>query len=170
MTRQFAAPIRWVAYAAAFLLGSHVFVTYFYSVDLCSGPSMLPTINFEGNWVCISKYYRRGRGIRIGDLVSFKIPVKDAYAIKRVVGLPGDFVLMNTPGKSDAMIQVPEGHCWVAGDNVAFSNDSRHYGPLPMALIHGKAILKFDFDRYIPSGFTKLDRGLKTASIEEYVD
>ncbi|KAM3416470.1 hypothetical protein BST61_g8065 [Cercospora zeina] len=131
---------------------------------------MLPTINFERNWVCISKYYRRGRGIRIGDLVSFAIPVKDAYAIKRVVGLPGDFVLMNTPGKSDVMIQVPEGHCWVAGDNVAYSSDSRHYGPVPMALINGKVILKFDMNRYIPTGFKKLDRGLKPALNEDDVD
>lgn len=43
----------------------------------------------------------------MGDLVSFKHPVNlGEYAVKRVVGMQGDFVLMNTPNKSEAMIQV----------------------------------------------------------------
>lgn len=68
---------------------------------------MMPTIFSFGEWVWISKYYRRGRDVEVGDLVSFKSPIRDGeHAIKRVIGLPGDFVLMNTPGKSDAMIQV----------------------------------------------------------------
>ena len=36
--------------------------------------------------------------------------------------------------------QVPEGHFWVIGDNVEASRDSRFYGPLPLALIKGKAV------------------------------
>lgn len=96
-----------MVYATATFLGIHVFYSYFYSFDICSGVSMLPTIFSFGEWVCISKYYRRGRGMVVGDLVSFKSPIKDGeQAIKRIIGLPGDFVLMNTPGKSDAMIQV----------------------------------------------------------------
>jgi inner membrane protease subunit 1 len=38
--------------------------------------------------------------------------------------------------------QVPKGHCWVVGDNMPYSRDSRHFGPLPMALIKGKVIAK----------------------------
>lgn len=38
--------------------------------------------------------------------------------------------------------QVPKGHCWVVGDNVVASRDSRLFGPLPMALITGKIIYK----------------------------
>jgi inner membrane protease subunit 1 len=38
--------------------------------------------------------------------------------------------------------QVPEGHCWVIGDNMAASRDSRHFGPMPMALIQGKAFAR----------------------------
>ena len=33
---------------------------------------------------------------------------------------------------------MPEGHCWLLGDNEDASRDSRTYGPLPMALIKGK--------------------------------
>lgn len=37
---------------------------------------------------------------------------------------------------------MPEGHCWVLGDNLPVSRDSRVYGPLPMGLIKGKVVAK----------------------------
>lgn len=68
---------------------------------------MLPTIQSFGDYVLISKYYRRGRGVQVGDIVSFRHPVREGeFAMKRVIGMQGDFVLMNTPDRSDAMIQV----------------------------------------------------------------
>jgi hypothetical protein len=42
------------------------------------------------------------------------------------------------------MVQVPEGHVWVAGDSLAYSRDSRFYGPVPMALVTGKALFNGD--------------------------
>ena len=54
---------------------------------------MLPTLSVDGDGVVISRYYRRGRGIQVGDAVAFKHPVvPETGAIKRVVGMPGDFV------------------------------------------------------------------------------
>ena len=38
--------------------------------------------------------------------------------------------------------QVPEGHCWLLGDNLHDSRDSRTYGPLPLALITGKGVAR----------------------------
>lgn len=68
---------------------------------------MMPTVNSFGEYFIISKYYRRGRDVKVGDLVSFRHPVLTREeAVKRVIGMEGDFVLMNTPEKSDAMIQV----------------------------------------------------------------
>lgn len=70
---------------------------------------MLPGWSVWGEGAVISHWYRRGKDIQIGDLVRFKIPINDEVAIKRVLGLPGDYVLMNTPESgSDAMIQVGE--------------------------------------------------------------
>lgn len=37
---------------------------------------------------------------------------------------------------------MPEGHCWVVGDNLPSSLDSRDHGPIPLALIRGKAVLR----------------------------
>ncbi len=39
-------------------------------------------------------------------------------------------------------LQVPAGHVWLQGDNTLNSTDSRHYGPVPYALLYGKAFLK----------------------------
>lgn len=39
-------------------------------------------------------------------------------------------------------MKVPQGHCWVVGDNLAASRDSRIFGPIPLALISGKVIAK----------------------------
>lgn len=68
---------------------------------------MMPTFASAGEWIILDKYYRRGRNVQVGDVVSFKSPIMEGEAnIKRVIGMAGDFVLMNTPGRSDAMIQV----------------------------------------------------------------
>ena len=54
---------------------------------------MLPTISARGDGVLISKSHRRGRGVKVGDLVDFEHPlVPGVRAIKRVLGMPGDFV------------------------------------------------------------------------------
>lgn len=74
-----------------------------------------------------------------------------------MIGMPGDFVSVITPGRGDSdlhsnpedgdwanvreeVIQVPPGHCWVAGDNLEWSRDSRHFGPLPLALVRAKVL------------------------------
>ena len=35
---------------------------------------------------------------------------------------------------------MPEGHIWITGDNLLHSVDSRHYGPVPLALVRGRAL------------------------------
>jgi mitochondrial inner membrane protease subunit 1 len=78
--------------------------------------------------------------------------------IKRVLGMPGDFVLAGTPSRDeheeedddpenskareDMMIRVPDGHCWVIGDNLPGSNDSRLHGPIPLGLVNGKVVAR----------------------------
>lgn len=35
-------------------------------------------------------------------------------------------------------VQVPEGHVYLAGDNLPWSRDSRNFGPVPLGLVNGK--------------------------------
>ncbi|KAL2151964.1 hypothetical protein VTH82DRAFT_5148 [Thermothelomyces myriococcoides] len=85
-----------------------------------SGPSMLPTFEVLGEWLLVSKLHRFGRGVEVGDVVAYNIPINDEVGVKRVLGLPGDYVLMDTPdgdgmaggvGGGPNMIQVREGPC-----------------------------------------------------------
>ncbi|KXT12211.1 hypothetical protein AC579_3448 [Pseudocercospora musae] len=159
--RAFDRMLTWTLYAWAGFVGWHTWCHYFYTCDPAYGISMLLTLSSCNDYVIISKWYRRGRGIHVGDVVSFRHPVKEGvHAVKRIVGLSGDLVLMYTPGQSDAMLQVPEGHCWVVGDNLPHSRDSRHFGPLPLALISGKVISKIDYQDYIPK-LAALENGLQ---------
>ncbi|KAM0805010.1 peptidase S24/S26A/S26B/S26C [Usnea florida] len=130
--------------AANILLIGHFLTTHVGSFALTAGPSMLPTINAQGVRVYIDRTYRRGRGIQLGDVVDFHHPmVPGVSAIKRVMGMPGDFVVKDGGEGSDKMmIQVPDGHCWLLGDNLLWSRDSRVYGPIPLALIQGKVIAR----------------------------
>ncbi|KAI4260643.1 MAG: hypothetical protein LQ352_000205 [Teloschistes flavicans] len=79
---------------------------------------MLPTLAVHGDTTWTSSRYRHGKGIAVGDLVLFKHPyVVGVEAIKRVVGMPGDFVMrdVHDEGGSQVMLQVPQGHCWRQG-------------------------------------------------------
>lgn len=83
----------------------HLYNEYIGSVKWTAGPSMLPTLNAHGDAVYISKFYRRGLGIRVGDVVSVKHPMFPGVgASKRVLGMPGDFVLRDTPGRGEGMM------------------------------------------------------------------
>ena len=69
---------------------------------------MLPTFEVLGDNVLMSRYFRRGRGIEVGDIIVFDSVVRPGEkVIKRVLGLEGDYVTMDTPGNgSDRMILV----------------------------------------------------------------
>jgi inner membrane protease subunit 1 len=86
----------------------HVVTKYCYSVRGTEGPSMLPTLEVKNDFVLLSKRHRRGRNIVVGDIISFTHPTLPGEgAIKRVIGMPGDFVLRDTPDSgNDIMLQV----------------------------------------------------------------
>ncbi|KAK0635419.1 peptidase S24/S26A/S26B/S26C [Bombardia bombarda] len=153
----FGHPFRTLIATAKLVAFTHLFIQYGFYTSPAAGPSMLPTMEVLGEWMLVSKWHRFGRGVSVGDVVVFNIPINDGHGVKRVLGLPGDYVLVNTPHSSassleegvteenrgeKAMMQIPKGHCWLVGDNMEASRDSRLYGPVPLALIRGKVVAK----------------------------
>ncbi|KAF6817343.1 hypothetical protein CSOJ01_02525 [Colletotrichum sojae] len=137
-------PLRLALNVGKTIAAAHLLAEYGFSVAPASGASMLPTFDVDGNTVVVDHRYRHGRGIVVGDLVSYSIPIfKHSMGIKRVLGMPGDYVLIDSPDSAGGrMIQVPQGHCWIVGDNIEYSRDSRTFGAVPLALIKGKAVLR----------------------------
>lgn len=64
--------------------------------------------------------------------------------IKRIVGLAGDFMEMGGEEK----LVVPDGHCFVLGDNPDVSVDSRFYGAIPLRAIRGIGIYQLNSDSH----------------------
>ncbi|KAI1284327.1 LexA/Signal peptidase [Xylaria sp. FL0933] len=162
---------------------AHIVWAYGFSIGPGWGPSMLPTFLVTNEWFVTDKRYRRGRGVRVGDCVVYSIPVDPGEeGLKRVMGMPGDYVLLNSPPSpaavgggiggvgvdragrgvgSENMIQVPKGHCYIVGDNLPWSRDSRDFGPIPLALIKGKVVAKGSPTGLNPlNWFTKVENGL----------
>lgn len=169
-----------------------LFQMHVYEIAGSSGPSMTPTIPDITNLIGVNKLYKKGRGIQVGDIIQFANPlIPKEFAGKRVIGLPGDYVLRSkkdslTPGgapllgvtdwkmrlkgepeqdwEEPEMIQVPQGHVWVEGDNLTWSRDSRTYGPVPMALIKGRS--SWYADGWF--SFASLDPGKGLYKVEEW--
>ncbi|KAK4219361.1 peptidase S24/S26A/S26B/S26C [Rhypophila decipiens] len=156
-------PFRTFLAAAKFICFAHLFTKYAITASPGQGPSMLPTFEVIGEWILVSKFHRLGRNVSVGDLVVYEIPINDGLGIKRVLGLPGDYVMTGTPHHDrpatghERMIQVPPGHCWLVGDNLPASRDSRIFGPVPLALVRGKVIAKI----HSPFSYSWLENPLK---------
>lgn len=131
----------------------HVIHSFFYEISETQGESMLPTLNYSGDFVHTNKLCARGRNCGVGDMIVALKPTDPSQRVcKRITGMPGDIIEIdpsaelspkNSSGDSSsrsgpAYIKVPEGHCWVTGDNLSRSLDSRSYGVLPLGLIKGK--------------------------------
>ncbi|KAF3529783.1 hypothetical protein DY000_02043633, partial [Brassica cretica] len=103
----------------------------FCSVVPVRGDSMSPTFNpqrdsYLDDYVLVDKFCLKDYKFARGDVVVFSSPshYKERY-IKRIVGIPGEWI-----SSTEDVIRVPEGNCWVEGDNKASSLDSRTFGPV----------------------------------------
>ena len=122
------------------------------------GLSMVPTLR-DGEFVLVNRLaYRFGTPSR-GDIVVFRsINQVDLDLIKRIIGVPGDRIIIgggkvvvNGVTQNEPYINaepsysgewtVPDGHLFVLGDNRNDSSDSHAWGLLPVQNVIGKALL-----------------------------
>ena len=135
--------------------------------------SMENTI-LEGDYIVVSKLAFRMRDVRRGDIIIFSLPdslrgeERDDLFIKRLIGLPGDTILLTSDyvsvngqripeppaarppynpllgiGASDVEIVVPTNAYFVLGDNRSNSFDSRYWGCLPSDRIEGAPLFVY---------------------------
>jgi len=127
---------------------------FFLSPAVVDGPSMEPTF-YEGDAVLV--YHGPGMDYAAEDIVILERD--DRLLIKRLIALPGDYVSVSTAGVylNGTLIEtdvadfhvpydgtIPEGYCFVLGDNRTHSNDSRYFGLVPMADLLGEVVVRID--------------------------
>lgn len=154
-----------VVMAFAIFMMIYLFLFQPHKVD---GNSMYPNLhNLE--YILTDKVsFRRGDPQR-GDVIVFHAPPpNDADFIKRVIGLPGETIMvksgqvfingqllpevylpmdLRTVEKSflrdGVPYAIPPGYYMVFGDNRSFSSDSREWGPISRSAIVGKAYIRY---------------------------
>ncbi|MFN4212531.1 MAG: signal peptidase I [Microgenomates group bacterium] len=153
-------------------VGSLFIVIYLFILtpNQVKGASMEPTFH-SGDYILTSRITYKFRKPQRGDVVVFKSPKNpDIEYIKRIIGLPGDKILIENGEvyvngikleetyisaktnlwetgylKEGVAITVPENYVFVMGDNRPRSSDSREFGPIPASSIIGQV-----FYRYFP--------------------
>ena len=166
---QVATPINWHRYnnqlavllsLIVFSILSYQFVThYIMTAVVVEGRSMAPTLE-EGDRFILDRWSYHYRNPQRGDLVVIKDPGHQDFAVKRIVGMPGDTLFLKdgavvVNGKplletylaagtktfcsdmKDRFIMVGSNHYFVMGDNRNNSEDSRFYGAVPRARVIG---------------------------------
>lgn len=92
-----------------FAFAFHITTTYIGSLGPTSGISMVPTIpsSFTSRpWILYSSLHRRGRNIRVGDVITYTHPLfPHQKGCKRVIGMPGDFVSVVSPAREDGDVE-----------------------------------------------------------------
>jgi len=165
--------IRDVLFAALTAVLLVVFVIQPVKVE---GTSMLPRLH-DGERIFVNKFvyagndlpwagFSIGRPIARGDVVVFWYPRDPGKSfIKRVIGLPGETVRIDTDGKvfidgklldepylspefasapQRSIVKTVKAHRYfVMGDNRDHSNDSRHWGQVPEKYIYGQAWFRY---------------------------
>jgi len=122
--------------------------------------SMKPTLKPD-DFVVVNKMAYRIGDIQRGDIVVFHNPQQpqEDY-IKRVIGLPGDIIVVRdgqvlvngtplnepyiaAPPDYPGQWEVPPGNLYVLGDNRNNSSDSHSWGFVPIRNVVGKALVDY---------------------------
>ncbi|MGA8183714.1 MAG: signal peptidase I [Terriglobia bacterium] len=136
---------------------------FFYQPVQVEGTSMLPLLKNHER-IVVNKIAYHVESIQRGDIIVFRYPLDPAESfIKRVIGLPGDWVnikdgqvyvngkRLSEPyvlpayldNESYSPVHVAPNHYYVLGDHRDFSNDSRKWGTVARKNIYGKAVFAY---------------------------
>lgn len=129
--------------------------TFLVQPFLVSGASMDPTLE-DGNYLLIDELTYRFREPERGEIIVFKYPKdRSIFYIKRIIGAPGDIVVIGGGKVSvngisikeeylsdpytggSASVKLKNDEYFVMGDNRAHSFDSRNWGPVKKSDIVG---------------------------------
>ena len=137
-------------------------VTYvsLFHLSVVRGSSMAPSIH-DGDRILIDPVSYLFGEIERGDIVVLQYPLDPSVDyIKRIVGLPGDEIVIEAgtvwvngepleepyvlgPDPSTSLrAEVLPAHYFVLGDNRARSCDSREFGQVPQGYVRGKVELR----------------------------
>ena len=121
------------------------------------GMSMEPTL-YSGEFVIVNRLAYRWADPKPGDIIVFRFPRNpEQEYIKRIIGLPGDAIVIEnkqvmvneivldepyiaSPPRYESTWTVPENSLFVLGDNRNNSSDSHNWGPVPLENVIGKAV------------------------------
>jgi signal peptidase I len=152
--------------AASVFLVIYIFIARPFQV---TGESMFPTYK-NGEYVLTNLIGMKLNAPQHGDVIVFKAPIDaEKDFIKRVVGVPGDRIMLRGGAvyrngvildeskylgpqvrtyagaflQDDKEITVPDGNYFVMGDNRPFSSDSREWGYLTRGAVIGSSLFVY---------------------------
>lgn len=154
-----------VVLAFAIFMMVYLFLFQPHKVD---GSSMYPRL-YNKEYLLTDKLSYRRHAPQRGDIVVFHAPPpNNSDFIKRVIGLPGETIMLRggqvlingeilpeeylpqglTTGersflRENVPFSIPEGYFMVFGDNRNYSSDSREWGPITRKSIVGKAWVRY---------------------------
>lgn len=147
---------------AVVLISIYIIYGFIAQPFLVQGASMEPNFS-SGDYLLVDEATYRFREPERGEVIVFRNPSNTSeFFIKRIVGLPGEEVVINdndvaidgeqidevylrgaTNVEGQYIFQLDEDEFFVMGDNRPQSFDSRSWGPLGDGLIIGVVRLRF---------------------------
>jgi len=157
------AAFSWLRDLALSVVIAIVVILFLYQPVKVEGTSMMPSLVNQER-IFINKFVYRFSDIKRGDTVVFQFPGDPSKSyIKRVVGMPGDVIVVDhgtviVNGKpldepyveaqyrdprSYESVTVEPDRYYVLGDHRNSSNDSRNWGTVKREYVYGKAVFVY---------------------------
>ena len=155
--------LAWIRLLASSALYATILITFGFQVARVDGKSMAPTLEDQDRLIVNKLAYELGRP-KLGDIVMMYYPADpDKSFVKRIIAQEGDtvqivdgHVFVSADPIQDTYVAgehrshedwgpqvIPEGYCFVLGDNRSNSSDSRVWGFVPRKYVIAKVQLRW---------------------------